>query len=163
MGIKERSVDDRPIFKDVSEDVTFNFIASYNKFSDEMTIILKGHLFVEYMLDMLIQKKISKPQIILKYTFSRKLDILYSLNLIPDYLYKNITCLNLCRNKLAHNLNYKLSKDELTIHVDNNKNVNLKTLKKSSVKSSAGTFCYMILSQLNNHYIQNLKIVPIFP
>ena len=108
MVIKERSVDDRPIFKDVSEDVTFHFIFSHSKHSDEITIVLKAHLFIEYMLDMLIKKKVKRADLILKYNFAKKLDILYSFDLVPQYLYNNISTLNTYRNKLAHNLNYFL-------------------------------------------------------
>ena len=67
----KRSVEDRPIFRDISEDVTTHFQFSHNKFADEITIVLKGHLYIEYMLDIIIREKIQIPNPILKYSFAK--------------------------------------------------------------------------------------------
>ena len=161
---EKRSVDDKPIFRDLSEDVTFNFIISHNKHADELSIILKGHLFTEYMLDMLIRKKFKLPNTILKYKFSQKVDILYSLDLLPLYLYKNISNLNKIRNRFAHNLRYDLSNEKLTFYRSDGKTIDVMNGKPKikSLRIKIRTFCVGVLSQLNYHYITNLKFPPIF-
>lgn len=161
---EEKSIDDTPIFRDVFKEVTMNFIMSHSIHADELSIILKGHLFTEYMLDMLIREKFEKPNTILKYKFSQKLEILYSLDLLPLYLYKNISYLNKIRNRFAHNLEYDLSNEKLTFYTSDGKKVDVANgnLKRKSLRIKIRTFCIGVLDQLNYHYIANLKFPPIF-
>ena len=67
-------------------DPTMEYVMSHGKHADELTIILKGHLIIEYMIDKIINAKFSKPKNILKYNFYKKIEILYSLDLIPKYI-----------------------------------------------------------------------------
>lgn len=111
------------------------------------------HLFVEYMLDLLIKKEFKRPTAILKYKFNQKLKILYSLDLLPSYLYKNISHLNKIRNRFAHNLKYDLSNEKLTWYTSDGRKVDIANgkLKRKSLRIKIRTFCLGVLNQLNYH------------
>jgi len=137
------------------------FVMSHGKHADELTIILKGHLIVEYMLDKIVNDKFSKPSKILKYNFYKKLEILYSLDFIPKYLFSNIENLNEIRNKYAHDYRYNLQITDLFFY-DTNNNLIKPTpkLKKYSIRSNARSYCVLILVQLRNHLLEKLNIDP---
>jgi len=53
-----------------------NLLFSFGYHADELTIVLKGHLFVEFLVDHIIKEKFSRPKRILNYTFLKKLEII---------------------------------------------------------------------------------------
>lgn len=84
--MSEKDIDkDTMIELNLWDKVPPNFLFSFGYHADELTIILKGHLFCEYLMDQIIKEKIKRPNNILNYTFSKKLEILFSLDLIRLY------------------------------------------------------------------------------
>jgi hypothetical protein len=81
----------------------------------ELSSILKAHLFVERLIDSLIENKLTNPASFFKnqISFSLKLDIAHSLGIIPDRMLSTIKSLNGIRNKYAHDLNYQVTLGEL--------------------------------------------------
>lgn len=76
--------------------------------ADDLVMVTTFHLLTEYTLDMLIQAKCNKPDIILddkrNFSYYVKLNTLYCMGYIPEPLYKNLESLNKLRNSYAHNL-----------------------------------------------------------
>ncbi len=67
--------------------------------------VLITHLYLEYFLTMIIEKKIPKPKKILeKATFHNKLKLVEALNVLNDDLIYDLYKINEIRNKLAHNI-----------------------------------------------------------
>ena len=141
-------------------DPIIEFVMSHGKHADSLTIILKGHLIVEYLLDKIISDKFNKPDRILKYSFHKKLEILYSLGFIPKYLFLNIENLNNIRNKYSHDFRYALHIKEFKVYDINKKLLESKKLKKYSMRSNTKSFCVLIILQLRNHLLEKLKINP---
>jgi hypothetical protein len=85
--------------------------------ADELTVVLKGHLFLEQILNEIIILTIPKPQYILDKKFYDKLKIFEALGLAPsNELIEKLLAINTLRNKYSHNLNYKCAdKDIQTI------------------------------------------------
>lgn len=74
-----------------------------------VTIIIVGHLLIEYLLDKLITAKLKNKKDNLKKSFSQKIEHLYP-TWLPLFIYKNIKLLNRSRNDIAHNfgaINYE--------------------------------------------------------
>jgi hypothetical protein len=69
--------------------------------------ILITHLYIEYLLDWIIIKKIAKPDKILKRTFSSKLELIESFNVLFDSLMHDLWVVNKIRNQFAHNIDIK--------------------------------------------------------
>jgi hypothetical protein len=137
------------------------FVCSHGKYADELTIILKGHLIVEYMLDAIIKEKFKNPKKILGYSFFRKLEILFSLGLLPDYLFRNIVTLNNIRNNYAHDLTYSVNINELPVMgIDNRQLPKSPKLKRYSLKSNVRSFCVLVIMQLRNYSLEKLSINP---
>ena len=148
------------------DDITVHYLATLKNNEDELGLIIKGHLFVEYILNHIIQKKFKKPKLIFddgrSNSFSVKLNILYSLGIIPKYLYQNISNVNKIRNQYAHNLkidskkiNYMfyLPDREMILKEDSNK-------KKISNKEYMKLLCFSTLLQLRNHYSDKYGKLP---
>jgi len=81
----------------------------------ELSSILKAHLFIERLIDSIIEKKLDKPGSLFKnqLSFSLKLDLAHSLGIVPDKVLSPIRALNKIRNKYAHDINYEVTIDEL--------------------------------------------------
>ena len=140
-------------------DPLMQFACSHGRHADELTIVLKGHLVVEYMLDSIIKEKFKNPNKILSYSFYRKLEILHSLGFLPDYLFKNIETLNKIRNKYAHDLKYSLDINELFVIDSDDKQITLSSKsKKYTKKSTINSFCAVVIMQLHAHYLVKLGI-----
>lgn len=149
------------IYLGLKGDPTFEYILRVGYHDDEISIILRGHLLVEYLINKIIQVKCKNPEKILSYPFSIKLQIVYSMKLLPDYLYKNIAKINNIRNGLVHNLNF------------NNKEIDMKFLKSSGEcvrlkpkgKKNPRKFYLKMLSMgtltlLRNYMIQDIGVSP---
>ncbi len=92
----------------IDDDITFQFIRRLRHHEDELGLIIKGHLFVEFIINQIILKRCKSPKEILSdsraYPFSIKLQIVYSMGLVPYNIYHNVRKITRIRNELAHNL-----------------------------------------------------------
>jgi hypothetical protein len=85
---------------------------------DTISLVVTGHLFVEYWLDWLIQHSIPQPKKLFvsgRLTFAQKLCLAESLGLVTGRLTEGIYQLNSIRNKISHNLEYQISPKDLEI------------------------------------------------
>ncbi len=85
---------------------------------DTISLVVTGHLFVEYWLDWLIRHNISNPKKLFdsgRLTFSQKLCLAESLGLVTGRLTEAIWQLNSIRNKISHNLEYQITSKDLEI------------------------------------------------
>lgn len=74
------------------------------------------HLYVEYCINYLIENHCQNSKRLLDHsnvTFSIKLEIVFALGLIPEWLYINIRKLNKIRNGYSHNLDFDLLNSDL--------------------------------------------------
>jgi len=86
--------------------------------SDTISVVVTGHLLIEYWLDWLIRHNIPQPKKLFdsgRLTFSQKLCLAESLGLLRDEYIEAIRVLNNIRNHFSHNLEYKISSKELEI------------------------------------------------
>ena len=85
--------------------------------TDELSPILKGHIFIEKILETLISNNIPHPDAILKkqrLSFELKIDLARSLGLLPEGYVSAFKALNNVRNNYAHKDSYKVSIEELS-------------------------------------------------
>lgn len=83
----------------------------------ELSSVLKGHLFIERILDSLIDSELKHPEYLRrnqKLTFDLKIDLARALGLLPEKLVSPVKALNNIRNKYAHKESYTVSLEELT-------------------------------------------------
>jgi len=143
--------------------VPVNFLFSFGYHADELTIVLKAHLFAEFLIDHIIKEKFSRPKRILNYTFYKKLEIIYSIDLIPNYLYKNILFLNKMRNKYSHDLDYRINPKEIVLFKTDNKRIVFRDeFKKKSNRQIVKLFCFAVLAQFNDYIYLSLNLNPTF-
>lgn len=103
-------------FKDLKFDELDNLAVQRLIFdTKELDSVLKSHLFIERIIDSMIQEKLKNPDSYLKNqtSFSFKIDLAHSLGILSDNLRSPIKGLNTIRNKYAHDLDYQVSFDEL--------------------------------------------------
>lgn len=148
------------IFQDITVEFTI-FRVRYH--DDEIAIILKGHLLVEYLLDRIIREKCRAPGRILNdshsYTFSVKLQILYAMGLLPEHLHRNIRRINRLRNKLAHELDFSIHKGDMTIENESGELVGVDTKrKKYPERHYLKTLCMVTLGELAYHMLTRLGV-----
>ncbi|MBN8789779.1 MAG: hypothetical protein J0I84_22085 [Terrimonas sp.] len=81
----------------------------------ELSSILKGHLFIERILERLLKETLPNPSVLFKQqiTFSQKLNIAFAIGAIPQDYYSAITSLNKIRNNYAHSDSYVVVLEEL--------------------------------------------------
>jgi len=102
------------IHKDASEQCR----RTLEPLEDTISLVVTGHLFVEYWLDWLIRHNIPQPKKLFdsgRLTFSQKLCLAESLGLVTGRLTEAIYQLNTIRNKISHNLEYQISSKDLEI------------------------------------------------
>jgi len=149
----------------LTDDVTFEYFARVGYHDDEISILLKGHLLVEHLLNKIIKAKCKNPEKILNdhrsYPFTVKLQIVYSMGLLPEYLFKNVTKLNAIRNRLVHDLNFHKKEIDMRIFNSLGENILLKTKgKKNPRKFYLKMLSHAALSQLRNHLALDTGISP---
>ncbi len=114
----------------VDDDITYHFIARLRHHEDELGLVIKGHLFVEFVINQIILKRCKSPKVILKdsraYPFSVKLQLVYSMGLIPNAIYQNIRRINRIRNELAHGLEIDHGKIDFVCCRDDGREVSIK-------------------------------------
>ncbi|MBU1282835.1 MAG: hypothetical protein KJ989_15480 [Gammaproteobacteria bacterium] len=84
--------------------------------TDELSPILRGHIFIEKILDTLISKNLVNPKALFakNRTFDLKLDLARAMGLLGENYYSSFRALNNIRNDYAHRANYKVSFDEIS-------------------------------------------------
>lgn len=86
--------------------------------SDTISLVVTGHLLIEYWIDFFIKSKIPHPERLFnsaRLTFSQKLCLAESLGLLRYEHIKAIQVLNNIRNHFSHNLEYQISPKDLNI------------------------------------------------
>ncbi len=85
---------------------------------DELSLIITGHLYIEYWLERLIRHSIPRPERLLdsgNLTFIQKLAVAESLGLVENKLARATRTLNNIRNKIAHKLKYQIPQKDLQL------------------------------------------------
>ena len=150
---------------ELSKDVRVQYVMRVEKKSRDIPTMLIGHLLLEYLMNRIIELKCKSPKKITKdsrnYPFSVKLQIIYSMGLLPDHIFNNITKMNTIRNGLAHNLDFNEKEMDRTIFVPSGK----KVCQKPKGRSNPRTFYFKMLAfetihQLCNHMETDLQIPP---
>lgn len=84
------------------------------RLDNHLAIVLSVHLFVEYLLDRLIDERSPIAKKILDdrrtYTFAVKLTVVFHLQLLEQSLYDNLVALNGLRNAYAHEIDVELTR-----------------------------------------------------
>lgn len=99
------------IEKNIKKDITKieNIIEFYNSYDEHLIRYIKGHLFLEFAINTIIEKALrinTKGK-----TFSIKIDILFKNSLLSTKEKNLLIAINKERNNIAHNLNYILTFD----------------------------------------------------
>lgn len=82
-----------------------------NKF-DYIALVLKTHLYFEYLLNKIIELSVSVPKMISDKNFSSKVDFLEALGLSKSIV-KKLRSFNSIRNKIVHNYKYQVSNRDI--------------------------------------------------
>lgn len=88
-----------------------NIIDFYNEYDENLIRYIKGHLFLEYIMNIILEKSLNAE--IGKHTFNKKIHLLYDNNFINNEEKNLLVSINRLRNKIAHVLDFKFSFDEL--------------------------------------------------
>ncbi|HEY4761154.1 MAG TPA: hypothetical protein VIH42_11290 [Thermoguttaceae bacterium] len=151
----------------VEDDITFHYIARLRHHEDELGLVIKGHLFVEFVINQIVLKRCKSPKSILDdhraYPFSVKLQIIYSMGLIPAYIYQNIRKINRIRNELAHNLEINTNKIDFTFVGKEGGEIPLKEKTKRRrypERHYIKLLCFGTLSQLRNYFLEEFGEFP---
>jgi len=82
----------------------------------EMAPILKGHIFIEKVLETLLSNKLPNPTAFLKRTrsFDVKADLALAMGLIDEKYYSAFKTINKVRNNYAHKHDYAVSVEEVS-------------------------------------------------
>ena len=88
-----------------------NILEFYDKYDENLIRYIKGHLFLEYIMNVILEKIINTN--INQYTFNQKICLLYNNRIINKNEKYLLTLINKLRNKIAHILDFKFSFDEI--------------------------------------------------
>lgn len=160
--VGESLEDQIPNFKsDLTQDVTYSFVAMIGQHPNEITLVVIGHFLVEHLLNQIILSKCKNPNKIINFTFAIKTEILDSMGLLPDDIYKNISKLNSIRNKVVHTLKANLIEKDMVFYKSDGSIITIKIPKnKNPEKFYLQTLIGGVLVPLRNHMLTNLKISP---
>lgn len=83
---------------------------------EEMSPILKGHIFIERILETLISNNLSNPKAFFKRTwsFDLKVDLALATGLIDGKYFSAFKAINKVRNNYAHKHEYKVAFEDLS-------------------------------------------------
>lgn len=147
---------------DLGRDITFHYIARLRHHTDELGLVVQGHLLIEFILNEIIRRALKKPSDILKdhrtYSFATKAQVLYSSGHLPEHIYRNIRRVNSIRNHLAHDLDWdSLALDYRFSRHDRERRGEVeirdtKTRPKARQRKYIKMLCMGTLSQLRNHF-----------
>ena len=106
---------------DLEKEVIEKYLKALIEKKDDVSLILTAHLYVEHWIELFVRHSLPKPEKILdsaNLRFSEKLALAESLGFDRNDecgLAKAIKKLNVIRNKIVHNLEYKISKEDLKL------------------------------------------------
>ena len=86
--------------------------------NDILSIVLKTHLFIENLIDEIIEKVFVKPKEIVNSKFFFKVQIIEALGIVPTNIINKIKTLNTIRNRFAHNINYRITLKDIKPLID---------------------------------------------
>ncbi len=89
-------------------DLTNEMIKETIMANGELTLFIRSHLYLEYYIDLAIEKKFSNSTELLDdahFTFAYKIKILHGLGFLDKLSYAYAKTMNEIRNQFAHNLN----------------------------------------------------------
>lgn len=81
---------------------------------DTLTKVLKTHLYIENLINEILNSSFPNSNKLLTLKFSRKIDLIEAMNDYSGKIIKPLRALNHIRNKYAHDLNYKPTEQEIT-------------------------------------------------
>ena len=81
-----------------------NIIDFYDDYDENLIRYIKGHLFLEFAINTILEKATQKTAS--KYTFSKKIDLLFDGNFINENEKNLLKRINYFRNRIAHRLDY---------------------------------------------------------
>ena len=84
--------------------------------NEEVSPILKGHIFIEQVLETLLSNNMQKPSAFFKKnrSFDIKVDLAHAMGLLDSKHYSAFKAINNVRNNYAHKHDYKVSIQELS-------------------------------------------------
>ena len=91
-------------------DKELNILDFYDKFDENLISFIKGHLFIENAMNILLKQLSIKTG---NKTFHNKIILLHKNKKINDQIKSLLEKINNVRNKIAHNLYYQLTFDEM--------------------------------------------------
>ena len=94
------------------------FLKAMKGHSESVSKILRAHLLTEYFLDQIINDTLPKGYILTeesKFTFSNKLLIVKSLDIISNEVIVAIKNLNRVRNSCSHQMDYNISEADIDL------------------------------------------------
>lgn len=101
---------------DQVEHIVIKFEEQYAKFAADISgntpllIILKGHLYIENELKVILNKELANPYRIKNLTkFSDVMNFVFTIGALPTNLYAVINKINIIRNKFAHDVEYEFN------------------------------------------------------
>ena len=154
----------------ISKDLTYQYLLSLGRHEDEIGLILKGHLLLEFVLNEIIKKRFKDTGEILRdyraYTFSVKLQMLYSAGYLPNLLFQNIRRINRLRNHLAHHLKFDLDQSKFKFNGSDGKEISIKTKDlrtRYPIRHYCKTLCFGTLAQFRNHFLLEFGEFPSDP
>ena len=128
----EETVDKYEIDKAQAEKDFHTFAESYWENPDSLLpTIIFGHLYVEQCINALIKKAFKDSSKILNYRFANKIDLLEAAGIIKPSMIERIRALNQVRNKIAHNLDFNLTKEFALLFTTDPKDIKLFNKSKS--------------------------------
>jgi len=136
------------------------------KSAHEIVVVTTAHLLTEYIINTIIEKKCKSPEKLVNYQYAKKVDIIYCMNLLPDYLYEDLRQLNTLRNKFAHDLHPKphifsfktVNWNEQDKIIESKYDENSLAYKGLPYKEFLSDMCVSIFFLLFQHTFWNLKI-----
>lgn len=161
--------EEKPIDIDLSKDITAQYLFTLHQHEDDVGLILKGHLLIEFILNEIINRCCKSPKTILRdhrsYTFAVKLQLVYSMGSLPTPIYKSIRRVNRLRNHLAHNLELEIDQSDFSFTRIDGKEILIK-MKSKKPRYPARQYCKKLclgtLVQLRNHFTLQFGELPVY-
>lgn len=104
---------------------------------EEMSPILKGHIFIEKILETVISNNLKKPSAFFNKnrSYDMKVDLAYAMGILDEKHYSSFKAINKIRNNYAHKHNYKVSIKELSAFKFDWEDIQKKAFEAACAKS----------------------------
>ena len=122
---------------------------------DEVSLVLKSHLYLENTIDKVLSLIIPEPKGVLKMRFFDKVVILESLNFFPSnkIVIDKIKIINGIRNNFSHKLDYKLTTEDIK-----------KLSEKIEVKGKSSTVIFLsAVADIHGYMTAIIDVATLFP